>query len=107
MVRRDDGRVRVEQARGALFCDNGRTGIRITSIATIDATGMGDCFLVCGSSDRAVFEASLKRVMKSYDDMGVRAVFWCDNCSIHSASAGKLTAWVVSFLFQTINQRVV
>ena len=66
------------------FVTKGRNGIRITSIATIDATGMGDCFLVCGSSDCAVFEASLKRVMKSYDDMGVRAVFWCDNCSIHS-----------------------
>ena len=49
----------------------GRNGIRITSIATIDATGMGDCFLVCWSSDRAVFEASLKRVMKSNDDVGV------------------------------------
>ena len=22
--------------------------------------------------------------MKSYDDLGVRAVFWCDNCSIHN-----------------------
>ena len=45
---------------------------------------MGDCFLVCGSSDRAVFEASFRSVMKSYDDLGVLAVFWCDNCSIHN-----------------------
>ena len=54
---------------------HGRNGIRITSTATIDATGMGDCFLVCGSSDRVVFEASHERAMKSYDDVGVRAVF--------------------------------
>ena len=62
----------------------GEEGIRITSTATIDATGMGDCFLVCGSSDRAAFEASIKRAMKSYDDMGVRAVFCCNNCSVHA-----------------------
>ena len=65
------------------FITKAKSGLRLTSIATIDATGMGDCFLVCGSSDAAVFEASLKRVMKAYDDIGVRAVFWCDNCSIH------------------------
>ena len=47
---------------------------------------MGDCVLVCGSTDSAVFEASFKRVMKTYDDIGVRAVFWCDNCSIHSGT---------------------
>ena len=55
------------------FATNGKNGIRITSIATIDAPGMGDCFLVCGSTDRAVFEASFKRVMKTHDDIGVRA----------------------------------
>ena len=66
------------------FVTKGKNGIRITPIATIDATWMGDYFLICWSTDRVVFEASFKRVMKSYDDIGVRAVFLCDNCSIHS-----------------------
>ena len=70
------------------FVTKGRNGIRITSIATIDATGMGDCFLVCESSDRAVFKASIKRAMKSYDDVGVRAVFCFDSYSIRSLSTG-------------------
>ena len=87
-VHRDDGRVRAEQARGALFCGNGRNGIRVTSTATIDATGMGDCFLVCWSSDRAVLEASIKRAMKSYDDVGVQAVFCFDSDSIPGLSTG-------------------
>ena len=85
----------------------GKNGIRITSIATIDATGMGDCFLVCGSTDRAVFEASFKRVMKTYDDIGVRAVFWCDNCSIPSGIRQLIDGLSVIFSFPTTNQRVV
>ena len=88
VVHRDDVCVRVEQALGALFCGNGRNGIRITSTATIDGTGMGDCFLVCGSSDRTFLEASIKRAMKSYDDVGVRAVFCFDSYSIRSLSTG-------------------
>ena len=87
-MHRDDVCVRVEQARGALFYGNGRNGIRITSTETIDGTGMGDCFLVRGSSDRTFLEASIKRAMKSYDDVGVRAVFCFDSYSIRSLSTG-------------------
>ena len=89
------------------FVTKGNNGICITSIATIDATGLGDCFLVCGSTDRAVFEASFKRVMKTYDDIGVRAVFWCDNCSIHSGIRQLIDGLSVIFSFPTTNQRVV
>ena len=72
--------------------------MRITSIASIDSTGIGECFLVCGSTDKEFFEATFKRMMKTYDDAGVRAVFWCDNCSIHNG---------VEQLVEGTNHRVV
>ena len=49
---------------------------------------MGDCFLVCGSTDKALFEAAYKRMLKAFDDNGIRCVFWCDNCTLHNGMEG-------------------
>ena len=66
------------------FITKAKNGMRVTSIASIDSTGMGDCYLVCGSTDKELFEATFRRLIKTYDDSGVRCVFWCDNCSLHN-----------------------
>ena len=72
-------------ARGSrCFITKAKNGMRLTSIASIDSTGMGDCFIVCWSTDKALFEGAFKRMMKTYDDNGVRCVFWCDNCTLHN-----------------------
>ena len=86
-------------ARGSrCFITKAKNGMRLTSIASIDSTGMGDCFIVCGSTDKALFEGAFKRMMKTYDDSSVRAVFWCDNCSLHNG---------VERLVEGMNHRVV
>ena len=65
------------------FITKGRSGLRLTSVAAIDVSGISYCNVATGTNTMETFNAYLRRLVARYDERGVRCVFWCDNCSIH------------------------
>ena len=46
---------------------------------------MSFCSISPGTHTAECFTAYFKRLIKRYDEAGVRCVFWVDNCGIHNA----------------------
>ena len=65
------------------FITKSRNGIRLTSIAAIDGTGMSYCSISPGTHNVETFSTHFKRLIKRYDEVGIRCVLWVDNCGIH------------------------
>ena len=72
------------------FITKGRSGLRLTSVAAIDVSGISYCNVTTRTNTMETFNAYLLRLVAKYDERGVRCVFWCDNCSIHREIAGVL-----------------
>ena len=72
------------------FITKGRGGLRLTSVAAVDVSGVSYCNVTTGTNTAETFNAYLRRLVSRYDERGVRCVFWCDNCSIHNGIAALL-----------------
>ena len=67
------------------FIAKSRNGIRLSSIAAINGTGMSFCSISPGTHTPDSFNAYFKRLIARYDQVGIRCVFWVDNCGIHNS----------------------
>lgn len=67
------------------FITKAKGGIRLTSLTAVECDGFALCDIVSGQVTKEIYESYFKRLIKHYDDLNVKCVFWADNCSIHNS----------------------
>ena len=66
------------------FVTKSRGGIALTSISSIDTHGVGYCNHTTTTNTTETFNAYFRRLIETYDDVGLRCVFGVDNCRLHN-----------------------